>query len=119
MSTRAVSLYRGLTDADPAGMIRHPASNRAVRHAKAEPQAACAAAPLGNQGSNLNSLAPEASVLPIYTIPHCSRLPMKEFRENHFHQTSLHGVPYECDGNLRIPDRTSRSRPVPGPKTIS
>lgn len=32
----------------------------------------CAAARLGNQGSNLDSLASEASVLPDYTIPHRS-----------------------------------------------
>jgi hypothetical protein len=48
---------------------RHPVPTRAVRRTKAKPQP-CAAAWLGNQGSNLDSLASEASVLPDYTIPH-------------------------------------------------
>lgn len=41
----------------------------AVRRRSRKP---CAAARLGNQGSNLDSLASEASVLPDYTIPHRS-----------------------------------------------
>jgi hypothetical protein len=48
---------------------RRPVPTRAFRRTRAEPQP-CSAASLGNQGSNLDSLASEASVLPDYTIPH-------------------------------------------------
>jgi hypothetical protein len=48
---------------------RHPVPTRAIRRTKAKPQP-CATAWLGNQGSNLDSLASGASVLPDYTIPH-------------------------------------------------
>jgi hypothetical protein len=48
---------------------RHPVPTRAIRRTKAEPQP-CAAAKLGNQGSNLDSSGPEPDVLPDYTIPH-------------------------------------------------
>jgi hypothetical protein len=44
-------------------------STRIIRRTKAEPQP-CAAAKLGNQGSNLDSSGPEPDVLPDYTIPH-------------------------------------------------
>lgn len=63
-STMSVYLF-----AARAQESRHPVPTRVIRRTKAEPQP-CAAAKLGNQGSNLNSLAPEASVLPNYTIPH-------------------------------------------------
>lgn len=48
---------------------RRPVPTRAVRSTKAEPQP-CAAAKLGNQGSNLDSSGSGPDVLPDYTIPH-------------------------------------------------
>ena len=48
---------------------RRPVPTRAIRSTKAEPQP-CAAAKLGNQGSNLDSSGSEPDVLPDYTIPH-------------------------------------------------
>jgi hypothetical protein len=48
---------------------RHPVPTRVIRRTKAKPQP-CAAAWLGNQGSNLDSSGPEPDVLPDYTIPH-------------------------------------------------
>jgi hypothetical protein len=50
-------------------MSRRPVPTRAVRCTKAEPQP-CAAAKLGNQGSNLDSSGSGPDVLPDYTIPH-------------------------------------------------
>jgi hypothetical protein len=97
--TRAARPYQGRADADPKGIVpgvrsaglepaatwpstmpvcqvaaraqesRHPVPTRVIRRTKAEPQP-CAAAKLGNLGSNQEPLGSEPSALPDCAIPH-------------------------------------------------
>lgn len=73
-----------------------PGADPVLPPALVEPQP-CAAASLGNQGSNLDSLASEASVLPAYTIPHrCG------WRDSNSQADGFEPSRYTCSRHTRI-----------------